>query len=359
MRFVSDILIKRRPIHLTLFVTRRCNARCPFCFYLQDTNLCNENVDEMSLEEYQKLSASLGDLLWLSISGGEPFLRKDLAEICRTFYKNNRPSIILIPTNGIATDKIEQTTREILEDCPKSVITVKLSIDGPPALHDSIRGFSGAFDAVMRTYEALKGLPVRHKNFELGINTVFCRDNQDVMDDVIGIVASMKGIRTHTISLARGDIGNGDMKDVDLSKYESAINRLKDMLHKGETPVYSFKGARIKAAQDVIQRQLIHRTASTNTRQLPCYAGRINLVATESGALYPCENFNASFLLGNLRDFNCDASKLLAAGQAGDIIDRIGRECFCTHECFMMTNILFNPALYPRLLVETLRLHKV
>ena len=45
--------------------------------------------------------ASLGQLLWLAFSGGETFLRDDLVEIADVFYKNNRPAIILLPTNGL------------------------------------------------------------------------------------------------------------------------------------------------------------------------------------------------------------------------------------------------------------------
>src|SRR3990172_6521916 len=35
LRHAGSILWKRQPIQLTFFVTRKCNARCPFCFYLR------------------------------------------------------------------------------------------------------------------------------------------------------------------------------------------------------------------------------------------------------------------------------------------------------------------------------------
>jgi len=63
-------LLERRPIHLTFFVTRRCNSKCPFCFYLKG-NISPDVRPELSLDEIEKISASMGDLLWLSFSGGE------------------------------------------------------------------------------------------------------------------------------------------------------------------------------------------------------------------------------------------------------------------------------------------------
>jgi len=74
LRHVDAIAWKRRPIQLTFFVTRKCNARCPFCFYLQSAEMAEPDSAELSLEEIGKVSRSLGSLLWLAFSGGEIFL---------------------------------------------------------------------------------------------------------------------------------------------------------------------------------------------------------------------------------------------------------------------------------------------
>ena len=79
-------------------------------------------------EHMVKLSEKLGDLLWLAFSGGEIFLRSDLVEIVRIFYKNNRPAIILLPTNGLLTDIIHDGVEAIVRACPQSTIVVKLSL---------------------------------------------------------------------------------------------------------------------------------------------------------------------------------------------------------------------------------------
>ncbi|RMG02760.1 MAG: radical SAM protein, partial [Nitrospirae bacterium] len=85
IRFLPNVVI-HRPIQFTFFVTSRCNASCPFCFYLKDENI-EPGDRELSLEEIELMARGLGSLLWLSFSGGEVFLREDIGEITRIFYR--------------------------------------------------------------------------------------------------------------------------------------------------------------------------------------------------------------------------------------------------------------------------------
>jgi len=350
LRFLNNILF-RRPIHLTLFLTGRCNAYCPFCFYAEKGD---SDTKELSVEEISMISSSLGDLLWLAFSGGEIFLRQDIVEITEIFYKRNHPSIILLPTNGIMTDVIYKKTEEILRNCRRSTIVVKLSLEGNESVHDSLRG-KGNFKRVMETYERLSPLLKEYKNFELGINTVFCRANQYHMEEIINLVSSLKHIRTHTVSLIRGRVPDESLKEVDISLYLKTITMLAENLRKGRGALYRFRGARLKAAQDILQREFIYKTLKEKRQVIPCLAGRLNLVITEDGDVYPCETF--SLKLGNLREYNHDLKSLVHSVEARSIIESISAgECYCTHECYMMTNILFNPKMYPRLFWEYLKI---
>ncbi|MBI4689991.1 MAG: SPASM domain-containing protein [Nitrospirae bacterium] len=409
LRHMDSIFRKSKPIHLTFFVTKRCNSKCPFCFYLKskegtDTkefiskapspspspsggegtdspllrgvqgcvspplrggdegegDLCGSTNDrinkygELSLDEIEKISCSMGNLLWLAFSGGEIYLRDDLLEISKIFYKNNKPAIMLYPTNGLLPELIKDRTEQILNHCKKSVIAVKLSIDGLYGSHDAIRNTQGSFDKTMQTYHMLEGF-YKYPNFELGVNTVFCSENQDSMDGIIDFVRGLKNIKTHTISLVRGNLTDGNYKKVDHNKYLHAIARLEENLKSRVSSIYRFKGARIKAAQDILQRLLIHRTMLEQRRLIPCYAGRLNLVLSESGDVYPCEILTESF--GNVRDYEYDIKKIIRDEKARKIVGSItNNQCFCTHECYFMTNILFNPGLYPTLFKEYMQL---
>jgi len=354
-RHAGSILLKKRPIHLTFFLTRRCNSKCPFCFYLKNKSDLPDNADELSIGEIRKISRSFGGLLWLAFSGGEIYLRDDIVEIAKTFYRNNRPSIMLFPTNALLPALIRERTEEVLKDCPKSVIAVKLSLDGLNGKHDSIRNTPGSFDRVMRTYELLGPLLNDYPHFELGINTVFCSGNQDEMDSIIDFVRGLKNIKTHTISLIRGELSDEGFKNIDYMKYLSAIERLEANLKNKKASLYRFRGSKIKAAQDILQRRFIHRTMEEQKRLIPCYAGRLNLVLTERGEVYPCEILPHS--LGNIRKHDLDITKVIGSDKANEVVRAIiDKKCFCTHECYFMTNILFNPLLYPSLLREYLQI---
>jgi MoaA/NifB/PqqE/SkfB family radical SAM enzyme len=354
-RHASSILAKNRPIHLTFFVTRRCNSKCPFCFYLRSSDSAAGDGQELTLDEIRRISASFGNLLWLAFSGGEIYLREDLVQIARVFYENNKPTIMLFPTNGLLPELIREKTEQILKECPKSVITVKLSLDGLRGDHDEIRNTPGSFARTMESYGLLGPLLDAYPHFELGINTVFCSANQEQMDEVIDFVAGLRNIKTHTISLVRGDLQDKGCKAVDFGKYLRAIERLERNLKHGKASTYRFRGAGIKAAQDILQRRLIHRTMQEQRRLTPCYAGRLNLVLTETGAVYPCEILTRS--MGNVRDCGYDIRKLLLSAEAKETVGFIkDGGCYCTHECYFMTNILFNPGLYPGLLREYLQI---
>lgn len=358
-RHIGSVIRKGRPIHLTYFVTRRCNSRCPFCFYLKSDDDARQGGPELSLPEIETVSGSLGSLLWLAFSGGEIFLRDDLAEIAKIFYRNNRPAIMLFPTNGLLSEIIHDRIEAVLRSCPKSVIALKLSLDGLGGAHDALRNTPGSFEQTMETCRKVSSLAERYPNLEVGVNTVFCSENQNSMEEIIDYVRGLASVRTHTISLVRGNLRHKQFGSVDMSKYHAAVLKLEKNLQEGKSPVYRFRGGRIKAAQDILQRRLIHQVMGEDKRIIPCYAGRLNLVLSENGDVYPCEILSSSF--GNVREFGYDMGSILRSGTARRVNASImNNECHCTHECYFMTNILFNPRLYPALLKEylLLRPHK-
>ena len=358
VRHAGSILWKRRPVHLTFFLTRKCNAHCPFCFYLKSPDNPQTTAAELSLDEIGHISRSLGRLLWLAFSGGEVYLRKDLVEISKLFYEQNRPAVMLYPTNGMLPDRIRDRTEQIAAHCRDSVVVVKLSLDGVGVEHDRLRDTRDNFDKLMQTYTQLQGLLDTYPNFELGFNTVLTAQNQDKADEIIDFVGGLDKRTTHTISMVRGNLLDNGFKQVDPDNYRRAAETLATRLRKRSSGIHRFRGARLKAAQDVLQRRYIHRTLTGQDRSLPCYAGKLNLVLTEAGEVYPCEILSQS--LGNVRDHDYDIMQVTRTEKARTVLDSISTSnphCrTCTHECNYITNILFNPAMYPALMTEYLRI---
>src|SRR3989338_3896529 len=74
------------PTYMVFFVTARCNARCEHCFYWREVESADSSL-ELSFSEIKKISGNLPGLAQISLTGGEPFLRKDFSEIIKVFYQ--------------------------------------------------------------------------------------------------------------------------------------------------------------------------------------------------------------------------------------------------------------------------------
>ncbi|HET6922046.1 MAG TPA: radical SAM protein [Anaeromyxobacteraceae bacterium] len=343
---LPSLFWKRRPVHLTFFVTRRCNARCPFCFYRRALD-APDAAPELSPEEVGRVARSMDSLLWVLFSGGEPFLREDLVEVSALFHDLNRAAFLTYPTNGSLPEVVADRTEEVLRRCPDSVVVVKLSLDGVGADHDALRGVPGGFDRVMRTLERLASLAGRQRRLEVGVNTLFCAENQGRMDRIVDFVAGLDGVRSHTLTMARPVPGAEAPGEVDPDLYRGAGLRLEA---RWRARRHRFAGAGLKSAQDRLQRRLVHRTLLERRRLVPCYAGRLGLVLSESGDLYPCEGrWDAP--LGNVREAGYDVPGMLRSARGRRALGELERgACHCTNECNFLVNILFNPRMHPGLL---------
>ena len=96
---------------------------------------------------------------------------------------------------------IVATMRRLCQSCPESRLVCKISLDGPPDYHDKMRVVKGCYDKAMKTYHGLVPLLEEFENFDLGVNTVLCAENQDLVDGFIDTIAeTMPKITTHTVS---------------------------------------------------------------------------------------------------------------------------------------------------------------
>lgn len=343
LRFLPRILWKgRAPLHLTYFVTSRCNSRCGFCFYRKEAGAAG---DELRAGEAERIARAYpGNLLWLLLSGGEPFLHPEVSAICRSFYRHTRPTFIVIPTNCLQPRTIEEAVERITRECPRSQVVIKASLDGWGADHDRLRGVDGNFELFRETVDRIGALKAGRRNLSLGVNTVVLPQNIGRLSDLRREVRRLPCVDYHNFSLVRGAPAAEELKEIDPESYRLFGEDLKAEARRGEGGKGSFFGAQLKAAQDIRQRELVYRVLVTGKRQIPCYAGRLNLVLNETGDVYPCEML--PWKLGNVREEGYDLGKILAGTRTDECLKAItegNAVCDrCTNECYFITNILFN-----------------
>ena len=113
----GKFFFSKAPFYTIFYITARCNARCAHCFYFEEIENAH-NRDELSLDEIEQIARNWGDMLILTLAGGEPYLRSDLPEIVRVFKEHTGLEIAAIPSNGILTDRTVATVERLLEENP-------------------------------------------------------------------------------------------------------------------------------------------------------------------------------------------------------------------------------------------------
>src|SRR5919201_370152 len=131
----SSVGLLKWPYRMTFLISKESHSRCQNC------NIWKAKpAGELSLEEIRTIAAGYPFVSWLTLTGGEPTDRRDIAEIARAF-RDTSPglSIVNLSTNGLNTARIVETAKSMLSlGLPRLVLAV--SIDGPSAVNDEIRG---------------------------------------------------------------------------------------------------------------------------------------------------------------------------------------------------------------------------
>jgi MoaA/NifB/PqqE/SkfB family radical SAM enzyme len=181
---LAGTVFTARPRMIQFPVCDRCNARCIMC-----NRWSKESKNEIGIEKIRKVFRSplFSKVEQANLHGGEPTLRRDLAEICSIIQENcPRLSRIWISTNGLGAKRIESRLLEVvgvLDFKRLQSLDVNVSIDGVGATHDRIRGVPGAFDQAAETLGMLRRLAQAHP-INISIGTVIQPLNLRELDGI-------------------------------------------------------------------------------------------------------------------------------------------------------------------------------
>ncbi|MDJ0973625.1 MAG: radical SAM protein [Planctomycetota bacterium] len=265
-----------RPFKITLMLTERCDCRCEACFIWQ-----KPKGKEMTPEEIAGFLSAAPSLSWINLTGGEPFLRNDIPEVVEAIVGAlPRVTVLDFPTTGQRTEAILEGCARITQlNIPRFFVTC--SIEGPPELHDQLRGRPGAFERLMRTYAGLKVMP--------GVTPYLGMTLSDRNADQVE--ATLEAVRDHV-----PDVG---WRDLHLNVYTESGH------------YYGNEGGGLRAPASVtnaVRRALREREGSwdptdvieaaylrklpryleTGRSPLPCQSMRAGVFVDAKGDVYPC-----------------------------------------------------------------------
>jgi radical SAM protein with 4Fe4S-binding SPASM domain len=324
-------------------------AKCKHCLLGQRTKPFK---NELTVKEIEAITETMGELLFLLPTGGEPFLRKDLPDIIKVYYENTKVRNVGIPTNGWLTDRIVQSTKRILEIADDLHLGIDISIDSLGARHDELRGLKGLFERAINTYNKLRELEKEYSNFNLNVETTISYYNQDHLKDLFNYLLHDLKVNNIFTLLVRGAPRDPASKFVDIKKYEEYNRMIETAIRnralKGYTNIPMSDFINIKR---IIRFKIISKMVKEQRCQVPCYAGRVSAILYSKGDVFPCELLDKK--MGNIRDFDYDFKKIWFSRKANYIREYIKRtKCYCTHECVLTNNILFTPRMWPWILKE-------
>jgi radical SAM protein with 4Fe4S-binding SPASM domain len=221
------------------------------------------------------------------------------------------------------------------------------------ALHDEIRVFPGLFKRSIETYKALRDVEKHYKNFSVQVETTVSKHNEDVLLENYEWFRKNLDVDTVFTLLTRGSPKEPLAKFFDVEKYQAYADHMEKEYKSGSLSGYDhFPFADFINAKRIVRHNMIARIARDNEYQIPCYAGNLGGALFANGDVYPCELL-IDRKLGNVREAGYDFKKIWFSREAEQARKFIREsKCFCTYECFLTINILFNPMMMPAVLKE-------
>jgi len=225
-----------------------------------------------------------------------------------------------------------------------------LSVDGVGDLHDRLRGVPGLFEKTLETADRLRALKARHPNLKMYVNAVLQAANADYLEEWFTLFSRPEYLPDSlSLSLVRGDVPDEGVKEVPLETIREIFRRIDRAPVLGGDLRGVLRRAVMNAANNSIQTIIQEGRAL-----LPCQAGRYTVEVQADGTVIGCPIL-PDRVLGGLREADYDLRAVLNSSRARAFRKRIRTErCYCTWECAVRTNLVFNLRGWPHVLRSVL-----
>ena len=294
------------PKEICIILTYRCNARCNMCDVWRHPT---KSRDEITLKDVEKLPSGLR---FINITGGEPFIRKDIGEIIGVIRPKTKR--IVISTNGFFTERI-------IELCKKYPdLGIRISIEGLQKANDTIRGIRNGFDRGIRTLLTLRRMGIKDIGFGMTVQDINYKDLLSLyeLSNALGYEFATATLHnSHYFCKLDNRIENRDLISSEFSKLIKEL--LKSKYHKKWYRAYFNYG-------------LINYIYG-NKRFLKCETGSESCFIDPAGDVLPCNGMNNKMSMGNIREHSFD--DIWNSKRAFEVRKAVEN---CSKECWMVGN---------------------
>jgi Fe-coproporphyrin III synthase len=258
---------RKPPTDAVVAITYRCNLRCGKCNLWQHCE--STDLDPAIID---KLPPSLLDL---NISGGEPFLHPQLAEIVHRALEHLPKARIIISTGGWLTGDQLDILHSLAAEYER--VGLAISLDGMAVEHDLERGRPGSYQMALDTLERAR----RMGYDDLRIAFTITPQNVALLPKMRELAHKL--VVEMSVALVHASehyfVPVQEKQQVDKKALEKSIAQVL------EEQVKSLSSKQLARAYFLAGLDFFNRTGR---RPLPCYAAGDFLFLDPAGLVYAC-----------------------------------------------------------------------
>lgn len=285
-------------------VTYRCNARCHMCNTWEHPTHPDEELKADDLRTLPKLD-------FANITGGEPFLRDDLAEIVEVL--KTKADRIVVSTNGYFTDRVVELARRYPD------LGFRISLEGLPAANDELRGIKDGFDHGLRTLLTLRSMGVKDIGFGI---TLSDRNADDLLE--LYELADAMGLEFATAAVHNNYYFHKfDNEIEDKERVAGRLEELAQRLLATRRPKNWFRAWFNVGLANYVR---------GGARLLPCEVATDVFFVDPFGSIRPCNGMDRS--MGSLKEKSFD--EIWPSEQASEVRCAVGT---CEQNCWMIGSV--------------------
>lgn len=270
-------LFKNRPVYVHYGITHRCNLRCRMCEIYKDANA----QEELSIEQINGIFDFLKSLgvIYVSIGGGEPFLREDLPLIIR-LLRNKGFSVRLL-TNGTLVD--ERLMKDLVAAGLREVSVSLDTLD--PQKQEYICNCNGAWEKIMKSIKLFSGILPKKARSVL-INTVVSALNIKDLPQLAKF-AKREGYYVSFVPIETNDLSEFQLKQSDCLSIDKSYDYLIEMKKKGKSHIFN-SSLFLESSRQYLK---------SGQRNWQCDAGKLYFSLSPKGEISACHKIGQKLSL--------------------------------------------------------------
>jgi MoaA/NifB/PqqE/SkfB family radical SAM enzyme len=333
------------PDRLHLFLTGRCNLRCPHCFVV--TPEAPKTWEEMDLGEYEQFFTKARGLFSLiNITGGEPTLHKSFGQVVLAAARTAAIPNVNIFTNGLLPERLFQALDLGLRQST-ATFGVQLSIDGSASFHNQNRGVHNALEKTLHTMKRLRLLKQEHPGRigRLAAATALSKKNLEELPAIIDLVRQTGFFHSFTF-VRSSKIGVSNLKyPQELSEMAPynfphflSVPEMKHAIKVIGRHLWSRHPGSLYYATNRVTLETIAASLQDHKPRAACMSGLAEFVLLPNGDVARCEMLRPA---ANVRHYDYDPAKVITSEAYRRNYQRT-RGCWCTHDCGIGISIMYS-----------------